>query len=184
MGMYDHLRFLDVNDAPKCAAGHRLHEVELQTKDFDCDLDTYLVLDGVLFREYGGLRADVVTVTKREHVDNDVITTWQTKAPLVPFTGYVHTYTSCRTCLPVLEYRPGTFGDGIQEHYPWCEFKIEFRDGSLERVSPVRVETRDQLRAQWPGTIPDTDHIAQKHFERLRIEDEVFEKTYGRKKHR
>jgi hypothetical protein len=185
MGMYDRFVFLETDHlTPGCAAGHHFVDVELQTKDFDCNLDTYYVSKELLYIEYGGLRTNIVTPQKRERVDNALITTWQTRAALMPFTGTANGYTSCHQCLPVLELRESAWGDPVQEHYPWCEYQLAFRDGKLWAVTPVRVETRDEIRAKWPGSIPDTDHIAQKHFERLRIQNETYEKTYGRKPHR
>lgn len=171
MGMYDNVHFINSGlITPACAAGHVFEDVELQTKDFDCNLDTYYVFTGTLYCEKGGMRSELVRPVAREADDKALVTTWQTRGPLVPFTGSIHAYTHCRMCLPVLEHRPMHWNDGIVEHKPWCEYLVAFRDGRLTAVDKVRVESRDDVRKTieaWGRSLPDTDHVAQKHFERL-----------------
>jgi hypothetical protein len=175
--MYDTIYFIDghgvTRGAPQCAEGHLLLG-DLQTKDFECNLDTYYVFNRTLFLQPGGLGAIARRLANPElyagpdyvRHDKALVITHKTVAELAPFTGVIHVYTHCRECLPVLVHSVSAgWNGGIVEHEPWCEFAVTFKDGQLTEITPVSVETRDQIKARLHDVLPDTDMVAQRHFE-------------------
>ncbi len=121
MGMFDTVRFIPgKSDLPRCAAGHAIEY--FQTKDFDCQLDTYYVLDGRFYRQRG---AAVVEHIERVGDRLEITHRWS----VAPFTdnypGEVTIYTSCDKC-------PG-------QRKPWVEFTLRMsEDGRI--VEMVRDE--------------------------------------------
>ena len=168
MDTYDTLRFHD-DAAPRCAAGHRI--TELQTKDLACDLDDYVVFGGRLYRP-GTERTESV------HVDDAgrLVLTEVRHAERTSVSVELTAYGRCHECPPVLylEDARSWHGDYVCERQPWCEWRFAFRDGVLERVDAVRVESRADvataLRREGLEVLDDEERLARLHRERTKDE--------------
>jgi hypothetical protein len=163
MGMFDTIRFHG-DAAPRCPAGHRL--ADLQTKDLDCTLDVYSVLEGRLYRP-GRERAESVVLDDRGRL---ILTETKIAEPTA-ISVSLTAYGSCPECLPVLYLgEGGLHHDYVQERRLWCEWRFVFRDGRLERCETVRVESRaavaDALRREGLEVLADDERLARLHFER------------------
>jgi len=165
MGMYDTIRFYG-DDALLCPAGHALHD--LQTKDLECAMAEYVVHRARLYR--AGTRSNE-TAQLRE--GGRLILSTQRTADPVALTTEVTAYTFCDHCRPVLYLRDdqSPWGDYVQERRPWCEWRLVFVAGALERRDAVRVDTREvvaeQLRKEGLEVLDDNDRLARLHFNRL-----------------
>ncbi len=165
MGMYDTILFHG-DDALRCPAGHALHD--LQTKDLECAMAEYVVHRARLYRP--GRTSDE-TVQLAE--DGKLILSAQRTADPVALTAEVTAYAFCDHCRPVLFLRDDTspWGDYVQERRPWCEWRLVFVAGALERRDAIRVETREvlaeQLRKEGLEVLDDSDRLARLHFNRL-----------------
>ena len=165
MGMYDTVRFYD-DGAPECPAGHALRE--LQTKDLECALTLYAVHHQRLYR------AGTASGETAHPRDGGRLTlTREQIAEPVALTAEVTAYTHCDECRPVLYLRDtnSAWGDYVQERHPWCEWRLVFVAGVLDRREGVRVETREmvaqQLRQEGLEVLDDDDRLARLHFRRL-----------------
>lgn len=174
MGLFDTIRFIDPNPdqevIPKCAAGHLM--LDLQTKDFDPDEHTtYIVWKSQLYKLAERHDPDVED-PKLVDMDMVVTMTTHTRYRRIPHNGPVTAYTHCDECLPVLFETGGKVwhGDIVTELEPWCEWDLKFKDGRLIEINPIRVESREDVAKKnhtiERAHIPDTDHIAKRHFER------------------
>ena len=169
MGMYDTILFYG-DDALLCPAGHALHD--LQTKDLECTMAQYVVHRARLYR--AGTRSDE-TVQLGE--DGKLILSAQRTADPVALTAEVTAYTFCDSCRPVLflRDRQSLWGDYVDERRPWCEWRLVFVAGALERRDAVRVETREvvgqELRKEGLEVLDDEDRLARLHFNRLERRD-------------
>ena len=165
MGMYDTMRFYG-DGAPACAAGHALRE--LQTKDLECVLALYAVHQEQLYRA-GTTSGE--TALPRD--DGRLRLVREQIAEPVALTAEVTAYTHCDDCRPVLYLRDtnSTWGDYVHERHPWCEWRLVFVAGALDRREVVRVETREmvahQLRQEGLEVLDDNDRLARLHFGRL-----------------
>jgi hypothetical protein len=174
MGMYDTIRFFEL-PAPACPAGHELRE--LQTKDLENTLAQYLVHRGRLYRELASDDSE----TAEADTNDRVVVIRRRQAEPVALTSEAVAYTSCVECRPVLFLREGTlrgrWGDYVQGRSPWCEWRLVFAGGYLERVVPERVETRDDVRrkllAEGLEVLNDDDRLARLHFRELEAERDV-----------
>jgi hypothetical protein len=112
---------------------------------------------------------------KRE--GGQLVVSTQRLADPVALTSEVRAYTCCDHCRPVLYLRDDTsaWGDYVQERHPWCEWRLVFVAGALERRDAVRVETREavaeQLRKQGLEVLDDDDRLARLHFNRRASRD-------------
>lgn len=163
MGLFDTITFHD-DGAPRCAAGHRLGE--LQTKDLECVMESYSVLGGRIYclarigttAWHVDARARLVCVETR--IGEPAVLSADLR-------GYGH----CHDCKPVLFLRgAGAPWDLVQERRPWCEWRLVVRNGVVERVEPVRVASRadvaDELRREGLEVLADDERLARLHFKR------------------
>ena len=119
-----------------CSQGHPLKV--FQTKDFECLLDNYTIKDNQLFRTRDHYEAD-----EEDSLPKEAIT-----EPVNP-TVMANVYTSCHRCTPVYTQQDSHNGrTWISEHLPWCEFEIFFKNGILEYIQEVRLETSEEVRQQ------------------------------------
>lgn len=165
MGMYDTIRLYG-DGAPKCAAGHRLHD--LQTKDLDCAMNEYSVFAGRLYRP----ATERAESSRLDDHGRLVLTQTRIAAP-ASITIEARAYGYCTECRPVLFLRDAALGgDYVDERQPWCEWRFIFRDGQLERSEAVRVESReavaDALRREGLEVLADDERMARLHYERRR----------------
>lgn len=163
MGMYDTIR-IHGEAAPRCSAGHRVGD--LQTKDLDCAMAVYSLHDQRLYRP-AKERDESAAIDDRGRL---ILTEARICEP-ASITAEVCAYTHCEECLPVLYLcEPGMRGDRVQERRSWCEWRLVFRDGRLERYEPVRFESResvaDALRREGLEVLADDERLARLHFER------------------
>ena len=163
MGMYDTIRFHgDV--APRCAAGHRV--ADLQTKELECALEVYSVYGDRLYRP-GKDRTESAALDECGRL----VLTETRVAEAASLSVELRAYSPCAECRPVLFLGEGTIGgDYVHERRPWCEWRMVFRDGRLERCETVRVESReavaDALRRKGREVLAADERLARLHFER------------------
>lgn len=168
MGMFDTIRFY--GDAPLlCADGHPLRE--LQSKDLECSMDEFAVHRGRLYR-VGRERAPSAEADS----DGRLSILHRRAAAPTALTAEVVAYASCEECRPVLYLRDSALHwDYVNERHPWCEWRLVFVAGQLERVEAVRVETREavreKLRKDGLEVLDDDDRLARLHYKR-RCEEE------------
>lgn len=165
MGMYDTIRLCGAG-APRCDAGHPLHE--LQTKDLDCSMSEYSVFDGQLYRP-----AAERTESSRLDDQGRLVLTQIRTAKAATITMEARAYAYCTECRPVLFLRDAALAhDYVDERRPWCEWRFLFRDGRLERCEAVRIESReavaDALRREGLEVLDDDERLARLHYERGR----------------
>ena len=84
--------------------------------------------------------------------------------------GDIVFYTSCRECTPVLvrRDRQSAWGDLIDEHQLWVEFRVRFdADGlrHIERTSGTRDELMTELREEGLRVMRDDEPLAIAHRE-------------------
>jgi hypothetical protein len=96
----------------------------------------------------------------------------RTVAKRLDFTGDIEAYTHCEDCDPIIFERENDHWDRVDHRHVRCSWKLPFDHGTLTRVEPVRLETRDTLREQMVrdglAVLPDDDRIAKKHLKMLR----------------
>lgn len=186
MGMFDTVEFVSgvspeldavalaawLTLVPTCAAGHEIRH--LQTKDFDCDGSQYVMWSGMLWK--------LVREKTKETPGTDIATfpTDLVRSSVVQrhYQGRIvdtaiNAYSYCEECRPVLFLTDGgTWSrDPVQEMKPWCEYTIRVLQGRVLDIEHSNVESRDVVAARHSKLgythIPDTDLIAQKHFENV-----------------
>jgi hypothetical protein len=165
--MFDSFTMAGEKDALLCAAGHEC--TNFQTKCLECDMSTYYVYDGSLFVVERNGWNDRWEEGCRPHYKGLEITTSRYALPK-GHSGHVVLYTSCEQCLPVLSEWAGesAWSDRVHEDKPWVEYEVEFETGRVVGATPIRLETREDIRAkQGTSAIPDEDRVAKRHFERL-----------------
>ena len=149
-----------------CAGGHPF--AELQTKSLACAMRRYAVVEGTL---YGvAPEAEETVVSEQE---KPVLRRTQALEPErqnATITAYAH----CATCRPVLYLAGAQWGDEVHEREPWAEWQLEFVEGRLVRLVPVRLETRDDVRAalrrEGLEVLDDDERLARLHFARRAAE--------------
>lgn len=124
MGMFD---YFTPNGDPRfvCSEGHPI--ASLQTKDFDCELDVFEVVDGALMRHRGTLtsnRGNVEPVTESTTAE---------------------VYGDCEECPVVI--RAWTLNGCLQRRRleVWYEFDIVIVDGAIQEVARKTPTTAEQL---------------------------------------
>ena len=161
MGMFDTIVMAGPKDALRCAHGHEMRE--LQTKDLECEMLTYYVWDGLLYRGMKRERSEM----RYELRGDALVATHETRAVPATASGEVVVYADCEACLPVLvESVHSSWHGYVDERYPWVQYVLRFEGSRLWERRPDRVETRHDVREKHPGAIPDDDRVARRHFER------------------
>lgn len=130
--------------------------------------------EGRLFRLLG--RSEEPRDEKLHPDGEAVIHTISRRAEFFPFTGVVNVYTCCYECAPVLYESDGardSWGDIVHERRPSIEYSLRFRNGKLEAVEPVKIESREDVRrelreALGERVLPDDDRLARRHFKLLK----------------
>ena len=158
MGMYD--TFVVLDDDPRF-----LGLKDFQTKDLECDLSTYVISYGRVFKK----ARDPQTPTVRQNEEGSELVYAYPLSPLST-TAQIRIYTSNHNVLPVLSFRE-TSWDMVETHYPWVELDVEIRDGKITEVriieNPNREEVRAKLLARGVEVLDDNDRIAVRHFRKL-----------------
>ena len=163
MGMYDTITVWP-RDRTHCAEGHALGD--LQTKSLECLMHRYIVFDGAL---YHVLEDDGETVVASE--SGRPVMRRTSRMEEERRTTTVLAYTHCGSCRPVL-YLGGrsAWADEVSERDPWAEWQLELVDGRLVDLVPVKLETRDDIRAalrkEGLEVLDDDERLARLHFAR------------------
>ena len=163
MGMYDTITVWP-RDRTHCADGHALGD--LQTKSLECLMHRYVVFDGALYRVVEDDRETVVAAEGGRPVMRRTSRMEEERR-----TTTVLAYNHCGSCRPVL-YLGGrsAWADEVSERDPWAEWQLELVDGRLVDLVPVKLETRDDIRAalrkEGLEVLDDDERLARLHFAR------------------
>lgn len=138
MGMFDNVYLIDPAARAQCtcALGHLPEETtEFQTKDLDCLMDDYFVVDGKLHRRSGRWLVDESMPPPEGHGEP------------IDYTGQVRFYAACRSCPETLWENPLRHSNlGPHRQTSWNEFVALFHRGKLLIVEPVTRETIEEVR--------------------------------------
>jgi len=139
VGMFDNVYLIDpsVRERCVCASGHVPDETTVfQTKDRECLMDDYFVVDNELRLRSGSWLVDETMPPPPEgHGEFD------------RYTGQLRIYSSCKSCPETLwEFKDRKSPFGPQRKAPWMEFVLLFHFGRLVVVEPVELETVEQVR--------------------------------------
>ena len=155
MGMYDTIWFID-SEAPKCVNGHPIHC--FQTKGLNCNLDTYLVVEGgrVYHQEGRAYEKDerVYSLGRyasycEDEMGETLGLVEEGRAQRSKISGVVTAYNGCGKCEPVYVYDVDSWsGDKIGEKSSDSTFKFTFSNGVIIEIAPVEPRTREELRAK------------------------------------
>lgn len=175
MGMFDTVKFTEMEEAPMCFSGHVLKD--FQTKDLDQGMDVYYIRGRKLYL----LDKDFDKPRNLKYSDPDPASVFSDRSELFivetriakpsRFSGTMNVYTSCNECDPVCWESQGSsvWGDRINEAFPWNEFELRFEDGIFIYMEPIKVESRDDVRLGLSGrALPDDDRIVSRHLSRRR----------------
>lgn len=169
MGMFDNVVVLD--ESLRCPHGH--HVDDFQTKSFDHpSMETYLV---------EGPRVYLVARDGDDDPDDAEAARWRLEGDAAVFRRRhsvsavlppreICFYTSCAECTPVLvrSDRPRLWGDLVEEHQLWVEFRATFgTDGQrrIERKSGTRDDLQHELRESGLRVMRDDEPLAMAHLE-------------------
>lgn len=163
MGLSDTIVVLDPS-VTVCPSGHAVRE--LQTKDFQPGMDTYLLTGGRLLRlvpEAADERRE------RYRLEGDRVVgerLYKTEPVIGPAT--VRAYGSCSECAPILVRTDGraAFGDLVTEHAVHVDYDFVVRPGEpvqVERTSGTRAELEDDLRARGLIVLRGDEPLAVAH---------------------
>lgn len=163
MGMFDTILLLP-DAVTHCSEGHPV--TELQTKDFDAGMETYLATGGRLLRvlrsdrdEPGWRLQDSIAVHEQRH---------GTEPVAGPRT--IRAYTSCDQCPPLLVRGDGSglFGDLVQEHHVWLDVELHLAPAAplrIVRTSGAREDQRRDMIERGLHVLPDDHPLALAHRE-------------------
>jgi hypothetical protein len=152
MGMFDTFRIVGPEDEQfKNGAGEVLRNAALQSKDFDCNMNTYYIYGAQVFEDPRGEDFDEwfhLTVVDDEQF---------------------RVYCQDRLTKPVLALVPNDWNGHIAEHWAWCEWNVDFEDGKLVKLVQIKAPTREDLfsevREDFEKCLLADDHpVAAKHF--------------------
>lgn len=166
MGMFDSIYKVLSGKRISCAAGHDQIDVEMQTKDLECNFLSYYICNNKLYRSNNNPQTsfDLKDTLQIVH---------RTSTEPCSLTKSITVYGGCKICDPIIFERGGNLWGRVGERWVWCEWELFFEEGMLLKVEPVTLETRDQLRAKMlkggcENILPDDDRVARKHLELLR----------------
>jgi hypothetical protein len=169
MGMFDYIVVLD--EILRCPHDHRVDE--FQTKSFDDPaMETYL-FDGPRVYRVARDRFDDSREAAAEHWKlngNEAVFRRRHPAEPVAPPREVVFYVTCEECRPVLvrRERPRVWGELVEEHLLWVEFRATFAPGEpryIERVSGTRNDLAAELRAEGLRVLRDEEPLAIAHQE-------------------
>ena len=165
MGLFDIITMWPRGRA-HCAEGHPL--AELQTKSLAYAMRRYAVVDGAL---HSAAPEDEEAVVSEQ--GKPVLRRTRALEPERQ-TATIIAYAHCTTCRPVLYLARAHWGDEVHEREPWAEWQLEFVEGRLVRLVPVRLDTRDDvgpaLRREGLKILDDDERLACLHFARRAAE--------------
>lgn len=135
MGMFDELDCSKSGLNLKCAQGHDTSKEGFQTKDLECALDRFSLVDGVLYHS---------------HYDWDL----KESSPAVPYsyTGSISFYTDCNQC-PETKWKllGKTLAKSGYDSLPqlnrvWIEYLVLLDAGKVILFKEVKLETLEDSR--------------------------------------
>lgn len=157
-----------VADGLACAAGHKRYN--FQSKDLDCALDRFFVVEGILYRfsskeRDGGRDGRYVKI---EHRDDDRISMWDhpTLARREHMSTQFEVHQICQECNPVWTLKNDAFAITLNDHRPWISWTLLFENGKLLEATPnhdgrglesTRAAVRAHLVAQGSYVLEDDD---------------------------
>ena len=164
MGMFDTFRVVGPNNEFKNGAGQILEHCALQSKDFDCNMNTYYLWDRDLYED-----------PRSEDIAEDFVLVQQNLIRQFTYsrsklTGRGRVYCQDGLTKPVLALMPSAGWQGhLSEHWAWCEWDVDFEDGKLVKLAQVKAPTRDDLfnevKGSFEKSLLDDDHpVSIKHF--------------------
>jgi hypothetical protein len=168
MGMYDSFRVVGLNnDQFKNGAGIVLKDIELQSKDFGCNMDTYYIWGEQVFESLRSEDVDEAFVLRQEADGPMLVRNFLHKASKL--TGRGRLYAQDKLTKPVLALMPHFWEGHISERWAWCEWDVDFENGRMVKVVTVKAPTREDLfnevKADFSACLLDDDHpVAAKHF--------------------
>lgn len=138
MGLYDTITWVDIHDAPTCAAGHSL--VSFQTKDRSWPaMDHYYIHGGKMYAPERSSRAEaVVTRNSRLVLEQTVELIPAKESERIVIT------TTCTDCEPVLSWSRESRGT-MRTEYPLQQFRLTLSSGDVVSCTPVERETTSSL---------------------------------------
>lgn len=173
MGMFDTVLVVDELRELSCPHGHPLRS--LQTKDIDePSMSTYLVHDARLYRAEASGWSDADGELTNWKIEGDLAVREQRhslSAVRTPLS--IQGYGTCGACEPVLVRlaSPGLFGDLVNEHALFVDFRLTFRGGEpihVERTSGTRDDLKRELGARGVYVLRDDEPLAVAHRELTR----------------
>jgi hypothetical protein len=176
MGMFDTLTFIyDVTPEAwtsplfLCPEGHRIRE--LQTKELECSMDTYVIAPDVEGKWTMHLTSRDAA-PRYSFVSGRLVRTAVTECKKSDLTDSVFAYGNCDECLPVFFESLNVWSGGIGEREVFLEFCLRFEAGRLVTSERALGQTREELRQQMKrdgvGVLPDDDRVVMKHIEARR----------------
>jgi hypothetical protein len=169
MGMFDTFRVVGPNnDQFKNGAGQVLKDAALQSKSFDCNMNTYYLWDDQLYVDYRSEDAGENFFIEGKSGSQCLVRTFTYKPS--DLTGRGRVYCQDGLTKPVLALIPNSGWAGhLSEHWAWCEWDIDFKDGKMVHLAQVKAPTRDDLFKEVQDSfekhlIADDHPVAIKHF--------------------
>lgn len=138
---------------------------DMQSKDFDCTMTTRIISDSRLFKSL-----DKVSSEPTFDLDTLVLRTYhEHKFEPENFTGTARIYCYDKAAKPVLVRitTKGFRADLIDEHFPWAEWEVTFKNGGVLQVESfceTRATVRQRLQESGQLVMPDDDPIAVRFF--------------------
>lgn len=171
MGMFDTVLVVDELPELSCPHGHALRS--LQTKDVDePSMTTYLVHHARLYRaEVSGWWSDADGELANWRIEgNRAVREQRHSLSEVRTPLSIQGYGTCGVCEPVLVRlaSPGLFGDLVNEHALFVDFRLTFRGGEpiqIERTSGTRDELKSELGTRGVYVLRDDEPLALAHRE-------------------
>ena len=172
MGMYDEFEFHD--GTLRCPDGHAVPSA--QTKDLDCTLAHFIVIEGIAFRPAQTYPAPFTIQRDGEKIR--AVSTWKQVAELASeLDGPVGFHSHCDECDPVVwEDSRGAVGRGwgrghVQSCQPYLQWMVEFERGHVKKAALLTATTRAELRARLERVegrlvLPDDDRVAKQEIAR------------------
>ena len=132
MGMFDSIEVSDAlpTNAEMDELGLNKRDWTLQTKDWDCALDVFVLQDGVLHE-------------KRYRVEQWVEGDPKGKS-LMDRIGHLHRDGMYLQTLPITDtIRAYDFRQNVGQWDCWCEWRMQFKDGVLTHIELIKFEKTD-----------------------------------------
>lgn len=162
MGLIDEIVILDPGIS--CPDGHAI--AQLQTKDFDPSMSTYVLTGGMLLH---AIRDDQEESGRWRVADGVAIREYRYATEAVPAPRTIRAYGSCDRCAPILVRTNGRGLFGIvDEHRIDVDFDLVLRPDAptqIVRTSGTREEQAKELLARGLYVLRDEEPLAVAHRE-------------------